>query len=71
MSELTRLERDLLESMAGKRTHHHDNGSPIMWGAWMSVCLESLEGGGYIQADHTAKGYTYTLTPAGIAALEQ
>lgn len=63
------LERELLESIAGRRTHHAD-GSEIRWGAWMSVCLESLEEGGYIVANHSAKGHTYELTPRGQAAIQ-
>ncbi|MEZ0060952.1 hypothetical protein ABIF26_006495 [Bradyrhizobium elkanii] len=67
---MTKLERELLESIAGLRTHHED-GREIKWGAWMSACLESLEGSGYVQADHRAKGYTYEVTPRGFALLAQ
>jgi hypothetical protein len=65
---MTKLERELLESIAGKRTHH-DDGREIAWGAWMSACLEGLEGRGYLQANHRARGYTYEITSAGWAAL--
>lgn len=65
---MTKLERELLESMAGKRTHH-DDGTDIRWGAWMSACLESLEAHGYVRADPAIKGHTYNLTPAGRTAL--
>ena len=65
---MTTLERELLESIAGTRTHHAD-GNEIRWGAWMTACLESLEGGGFVAANHRAKGYTYEITPKGRAAI--
>lgn len=68
MNKLTELERELLESMAGRRTHHA-NGREITWGAWMSACLESLESAGLIIATPQARGHTYNLTPAGRLAI--
>lgn len=69
MSDLTDLERELLESIAGRRTHHAD-GREITWGAWMSACLESLEGRGLVEANHSSRqNYTYRVTPAGYAVL--
>ena len=65
---MTKLERELLESIAGKRTCH-DDGREIMWGAWMSACLEGLEGLGYVEANYRARGHTYEITAAGRRAL--
>lgn len=65
---MTKLERELLESMAGLRTHHA-GGREITWGAWMSDCLEGLEGRGYVIANTRARGHTYEVTPRGFAAL--
>jgi hypothetical protein len=63
--KMTELERELLENMDGRRTHHAD-GSAIKWGAWMSACLEGLKGRGYV----TRTGTRYEITPVGRAKLE-
>lgn len=68
--KMTTLERELLESMAGYRTHHA-NGRQISWGAWMSVCLENLEGSGLVRVNTKARTHTYEITDAGRAALTE
>ncbi len=65
MSQLSTHELELLESIAGVRTHHAD-GRPIAWGAWMSVCLESLEGRGLVDRYAAADGsISYSISFAG------
>ncbi|WP_428029759.1 hypothetical protein [Ancylobacter sp.] len=62
------LETDLLDHIITGRTTHHD-GAPIAWGAWMSVCLESLEARGFVVRERFAAGVVYSPTEAGRAAL--
>lgn len=64
MSETTKLERELLESMAGIRTHHED-GSEIRWGDWMGACLEGLQGMGLV-----TEGMRPQITDAGHVLLK-
>jgi hypothetical protein len=61
---LTQLQRELLESMNGTRTHH-DDGLEMRWGAWMSACLESLVGCGFV-----TRGPQYEITESGRRALD-
>lgn len=55
---LTSHEIELLQVMAGER-------EPSGWGAWVSVCLEALVGGGYI-----TRGPNHQITDAGRAVLD-
>lgn len=56
MSKLNEYEWEVLEIMDGRRQ--------CQWGAWVSACLESLEGFGLV-----TPGPNYQLTDAGRAML--
>lgn len=65
-SEMTALERDLLNHIVTGCETHAD-GTPIRWGAWMTACVESLVGLGYVEN----RAGAYEATPAGRAAIAQ
>ena len=62
--DLAPLEIELLEMMLGQRTKH-DDGTDMVWGAWMGACLEFLEDDDYVELVDGV----YRVTEAGKAAL--
>lgn len=63
---ITQLEFDLLNHLiTGCETHA--DGTPIRWGAWMTACLETLVGLGYVKR----RAGAYEVTDAGRIAVSQ
>jgi len=67
--DMSSLELDLLTHLViGNNTHR--DGRPLVWGEWMSACLEGLQGRGYVYREGYNGGIAYFASEAGRSALE-